>query len=129
MRLQLPFGLPAVVVSASAPARPWFRPAFLVVVAALVVAMSLKYAAKVQKPGDGGQQTRSAFLRWRGMIHELFAGGNVYVGVHEYPNPPVMAVVLKPFADLPPVAGALAWFYAKVGMAVLAGVWVARLVT
>ena len=127
MLVKLPFGLPAVRFSASAPARPWFRPVFLLVVAALVVAMSLKYAAKVQKPGDAGHQTRSAFLRWRGMIHELFAGGNVYVGVHEYPNPPVMAAVLKPFADLPPVAGALAWYYAKVGMAVLAGVWVFRL--
>ncbi|MDB5314126.1 MAG: hypothetical protein JWO38_8328 [Gemmataceae bacterium] len=108
------------------PAR--FRAVFLAVLAVVVVGMSLKYAAKVTKPGDGGQQTRSAFLRWRAMIHEVFAGENIYVGVHEYPNPPIMAVVLKPFADLPPVAGAMAWFYAKVVMAVLAAVWVFRLV-
>lgn len=104
------------------------RLAFVLGLAVLVVGMSLKYAAKASKPADNGQQTRSAFLRWRAMIHEVFAGGNVYVGVHEYPNPPVMAVVLKPFADLPPLAGALAWFYAKVAMAVLAAVWVFRLV-
>lgn len=111
----------------SAPAAR-LRLAFVLALAVLVVGMSLKYAAKVAKPGDSGQQTRSAFLRWRAMIHEVFAGGNVYVGVHEYPNPPVMAVVLKPFADLPPIAGALTWFYAKVLMAVLACVWVFRLV-
>jgi len=104
------------------------RLAFVLALAVLVVGMSLKYAAKASKPADNGQQTRSAFLRWRAMIHEVFAGGNVYVGANEYPNPPVMAVVLKPFADLPPLAGALAWFYAKVGMAVLSVVWVFRLV-
>ncbi len=104
------------------------RLAFVLALAALVVGMSVKYAAKASKPGDDGRQTRSAFLRWRAMIHEAFAGTNVYVGVHEYPNPPVMAVVLKPFADLPPLAGALAWFYAKVLMAALACVWVFRLV-
>lgn len=104
------------------------RLAFVLALAVLVVGMSLKYAAKASKPGDNGQQTRSAFLRWRAMIHEVFAGTNVYVGVHEYPNPPIMAVVLKPFADLPPLAGALTWFYAKVLMAVLACVWTFRLV-
>lgn len=104
------------------------RLAFVAALAVLVVGMSVKYAAKAARPGDTGQQTRSAFLRWRAMIHEVFAGGNVYVGVNEYPNPPVMAVVLKPFADLPPLAGALTWFYAKVLMAVLAVAWVVRLV-
>ena len=108
------------------PAR--FRIAFLAVLAIVVVGMSLKYAVKIEKPGDTGQQSRSAFLRWRSMIHEVFAGTNIYVGVYEYPNPPIMAIVLKPFADLPPMAGAIAWFYAKVLMAVLAAVWVFRLV-
>ena len=107
------------------PAR--FRLAFVAALALLVVGMSVKYAAKVSKPGDGGQLTRSAFLRWRAMIHDVFAGENVYVGANEYPNPPVMAIILKPFADLPPVTGALAWFYAKVLMAVAAAVWVFRL--
>ena len=73
------------------------RIVFVVILTVIAIGMSLRYAAKVNKPGDSGQQTRSAFLRWRGMIHELFAGGNVYVGVHEYPNPPIMALALKPF--------------------------------
>lgn len=107
---------------------PRLRLAFLVALAALVVAMSLKYAAKAAKPGDAGAQTRSAFLRWRAMVNDVFAGTNIYVGAHEYPNPPVMAIILRPFAALPPLAGALAWFYLKVTMAALAAVWVFRLV-
>jgi hypothetical protein len=63
------------------------------------------------------------------MILDVFAGANVYVGKNEYPNPPVMAIVLRPFAELPPVVGAMTWFYAKVLMAVLAAVWTFRLVS
>ncbi|WP_227255053.1 glycosyltransferase family 87 protein [Frigoriglobus tundricola] len=104
------------------------RLAFFALLAVIVVLMSVKYAAKISKPGDSGQQSRSAFLRWRELINGVFRGENIYVGVNEYPNPPIMAVLLRPFAALPPVAGALAWFYAKVLLAVLAAVWVFRLV-
>ncbi len=104
------------------------RLAFFALLAAIVVLMSVKYAVKISKPGDGGQQSRSAFLRWREMINGVFRGENIYVGVNEYPNPPIMAILLRPFAALPPVVGALAWFYAKVLLAVLAAVWVFRLV-
>jgi hypothetical protein len=61
------------------------------------------------------------------MINAAFAGENIYAGRNEYPNPPIMAILLKPFMWLPPAAGALAWFYAKVLMAVLAGAWAFRL--
>lgn len=108
------------------PAR--FRAAFLTMLAVIVVGMSLKYAAKVAKVGDDGKQSRSAFLRWRTMILDVAAGANVYVGVNEYPNPPIMAAILLPFAKLPPLAGALAWFYAKVLMAALAAMWAFRLI-
>lgn len=113
-------------VRATRPGR--FRAAFLGALAIVLVVMSLKYAAKVSKPGDTGQQSRSAFLRWRTMILDVFDGTNVYTGKNEYPNPPVMAIILWPFAALPPVTGAMTWFYAKVLMAVLAAVWVFRLV-
>jgi hypothetical protein len=79
------------------------------------------------KPGNSGEQTRSAFLRWRTMILDVFDGTNVYVGKNEYPNPPIMAIVLRPFAELPPIAGAMTWFYAKVLMAILSAIWVFRL--
>jgi hypothetical protein len=105
-----------------------FRLAFGAALAVLVLLMSAKYAAKISKPGNGGELTRSAFLRWREMINGVFAGENIYVGANEYPNPPIMAIVLKPFAALPAKVGALVWFYAKVLMAVLAAVWAWRLV-
>ena len=106
-----------------------FRVAFLGLLAVVLAVTSIQYAAKVAKPAETGQQSRSAFLRWRAMILDVFAGANVYVGKNEYPNPPVMAIVLRPFAELPPVVGAMAWFYAKVLMAVLAAVWTFRLVS
>ena len=103
------------------------RTAFLAALAVVVVLMSVKYAAKIDKPSASGQQSRSAFLRWREMVNGVFAGENIYVGRNEYPNPPIMAVLLRPFTMLPPTVGALAWFYAKVLLAVLAVVWVFRL--
>lgn len=106
-----------------------FRAAFLGLLAIIILVTSLQYAAKVAKPAENGRLSRSAFLRWRAMILDVFAGANVYVGKNEYPNPPVMAIVLRPFAELPPVVGAMTWFYAKVLMAVLAAVWTFRLVS
>ena len=104
------------------------RLAFYAALAAIVVLMSVKYAVKISKPGDGGQLSRSAFLRWRELVNGVFRGENIYVGANEYPNPPIMAVLLRPFAALPPAVGALAWFYAKVLLAILAAVWTFRLV-
>jgi len=105
-----------------------FRLGFLGLLAIVLVVMSLQYLTKVAKPGDSGQQTRSAFLRWRAMIRNVFDGVNVYTGLNEYPNPPIMAIVLRPFVELPPVVGAMAWFYAKVAMAALAAIWIFRLI-
>jgi len=106
-----------------------FRVAFLGLLAIVLLVTSFQYAAKVARPADHGRQTRSAFLRWRAMILDVFVGANPYVGRNEYPNPPVMAIVLRPFAELPPLAGAMTWFLTKVLMAVLAAVWTFRLVS
>jgi hypothetical protein len=106
-----------------------YRIAFLGLLAIVLLVTSLQYAAKVAKPADHGRQTRSAFLRWRAMILDVFAGANPYVGRNEYPNPPVMAIVLRPFAELTPVVGAMTWFWVKVLMALLAAVWTFRLVS
>ena len=45
-----------------------------------------------------------------------------------YPNPPIMALILRPLAGLPPLVGALTWFYLKVVMTFLAIHWAFRLV-
>lgn len=115
----------AVAACAAHPRRA--RAAFFALLAAVVLLTAAKYVAKIAKPSDNGTQSRSAFLRWREMINGVFAGENIYVGANEYPNPPIMAVLLRPFAALPPVAGALAWFAFKVLLAALAAVWAFRL--
>ncbi len=94
----------------------------------LLAVVTVQYVAKVQTPDEFGRQSRSAFLRWRGMIHELMAGGNIYVGRNEYPNAPIMALILWPFAALPPLSGALLWLYFKAAATVVAGIWVIRAV-
>jgi uncharacterized membrane protein YhdT len=104
------------------------RAAFAAILAVLFILMSIKYAVKIQKPDIKGEQSRSAFLRWREMVNGLFHGANIYVGTNEYPNPPIMAIILRPFTALPPVVGALAWFYTKVLLALIAAAWVFRLV-
>jgi hypothetical protein len=86
-----------------------------------------KYTVKVQKPDEAGQLTRSAFLRWRGMIHEMIAGKNIYIAKQEYPNPPIMALILWPFAALPPLVGAMVWLYVKALLAAVAVIWLLRL--
>src|SRR5215207_7921266 len=125
--LSFPKVLGARVAAAHATNPRRVRIAFFTVLAVIVLLMSVKYAAKIAQAGADGRQSRSAFLRWREMINGVFAGENIYVGVNEYPNQPIMAVLLKPFAALPPAVGALSWFYAKVLLAVLAAVWVFRL--
>lgn len=70
---------------------------------------------------------RSAFVRWQSQVLALDEGVDI-ARQFNYPNPPIMAVLLLPLAELPPLAGALAWFYLKVAMTLLAIWWVFRLV-
>src|SRR5262249_42525195 len=70
---------------------------------------------------------RSAFLRWRDQIQEWKTGVNIWAK-HNYPNPPIMALLLRPLAELPPLVGSMTWFYLKVGMALAAIALTFRLV-
>jgi hypothetical protein len=83
--------------------------------------LSVQYTFKVKDDG------RSAFLRWRPQLLDLGEGVNIYER-HNYPNPPIMALLLAPLAQLPPLAGSLAWFFLKAGLTVLAMHWVLLLV-
>lgn len=84
--------------------RRWLLPAVLIVFAAV----SVQYAFKALRH-------RSAFVRWREQILQLETG-HIYER-YNYPNPPIMALILRPLAELPPLTGALIWFYLKAGMA------------
>jgi hypothetical protein len=94
----------------------WFVAALLL----LFLALSVKYSFKAV-------QNRGAFSRWQPQVLDLDKGIDI-TRQHNYPNPPVMAVLLEPLAHLPPVTAALVWFYVKVALALLALHWAFRLV-
>ncbi len=86
----------------------------------LFVAVSVQYYFKI----DDAQ--RSAILRWRPQIQQLYD-----VNIYErftYPNPPIMALLLKPVIELSPIVAGLTWFYLKVAMTLLTLMWVFQLV-
>jgi hypothetical protein len=94
----------------------WFV-AFLL---ALFVGVSVQYSHKALA-------NRSAILRWQPQLLGLEEGVDI-AQRYNYPNPPIMALLLYPLAKLPPLAAALVWFYAKVGLTLLSLRWVFQLV-
>jgi hypothetical protein len=87
------------------------------------VIINVQYVVKIAR---SDRETRSAFVRWSSQIAELGTGVDIWEH-HNYPNPPIMALILKPLMHLPPLAGSLIWFYLKIAMAVLSIYWVLRL--
>jgi alpha-1,2-mannosyltransferase len=93
---------------------------FLGLLVVLFALLGLRYSIKVL-------QDRSAFRRWQPQIQQLSEGVDLSARFN-YPNPPIMAVLLEPFARMPPLAGAITWFSLKLAMAVVSLYWVFRLV-
>jgi alpha-1,2-mannosyltransferase len=93
----------------------WFWAGLLL----LFVALGVKYSSKVS-------ERRSAILRWRPQVLRLADGVDLSARFN-YPNPPIMAVLLYPLMRLPPWWTALVWFALKVGMTLLAFRWAFRL--
>jgi hypothetical protein len=111
---------PAVLRPSLAGRERWFVGALIL----LFIGFSVQYSLKVVSHES---QTRSAFLRWREQILKMEQGANPW-DENSYPNPPIMALLLRPLMEMPPLAGALTWFYLKVTMALLAIRWAFRLV-
>lgn len=107
----------------AAPSRAWQR-WFVVGLLLFFAALSVRYTLKVCDPE---RDSRSAILRWRPQILELDNGTDIW-DRSGYPNPPIMVLLLRPLAHLPPLAMCLVWFYLKVAMALLAIHWCFRLV-
>ncbi len=101
-------------------------PAQRVFIAALLlffVGVSIQYSAKAAKG-------RSAINRWAPQIQQLETGDDIHKQFN-YPNPPIMAVLLWPISELVtihPLLGALVWFYIKVAMAAYCLLAVFRLI-
>ncbi|HEV2947582.1 MAG TPA: hypothetical protein VGX70_09415, partial [Gemmataceae bacterium] len=93
----------------------WFVAALL----AFFVLLSIQYSYKAVAG-------RSAFVRWRSQIEHL-DDADIYQRFN-YPNPPIMALLLEWLVRMPPLAGSLTWFYLKVGMVLVSFYWVFRLV-
>ena len=62
------------------------------------------------------------FCAWQEQLLNL--GDEDISQQHNYPNPPVMAVLLYPLARLPALASALGSVYLKVALTMLALVWI-----
>jgi hypothetical protein len=86
---------------------------FLISLLCFFVGLSVQYSCKVL---DFRSANRSAILRWREQIIDLTKGEDIYLR-YNYPNPPIMALMLYPLTELSPLGQSLAWFYLKVGMA------------
>jgi hypothetical protein len=102
---------------------PWLIPGLTLL---LLVVLSVPYLLKVLHVREGQSiETRSAILRWRPQLLEMEAGQDIS-GRHNYPNPPIMGLVLLPVAQLPPLASALAWYYVKAILAAVTLFWIFR---
>jgi hypothetical protein len=96
---------------------------FVAVLLLFFVGLSVQYSYKALA-------NRSAIVRWQPQLMSLEAGEDIS-GRYNYPNPPMMAVLLYPLAklgQLHPLAAALTWFYLKVGLTLLVFRWVFRFV-
>jgi alpha-1,2-mannosyltransferase len=89
----------------------------------IFITVSVQYSVKVSKG-------KSALIRWAEQIKQMEGGEDIHKK-YNYPNPPIMALLLTPLAELVAVnaiLGALTWFYVKVALAILCMLWVFRLV-
>jgi hypothetical protein len=94
----------------------WFVVGLLLFFAVL----SISYGAKVVS-------NKSAIMRWHEQLQHFSDGENAWER-YNYPNPPIMALLLRPLVEMRPAPAAFTWFFLKVGMTLLALYWVFRLV-
>jgi hypothetical protein len=115
---------PATPRTSASPLRWWVLIGLLVV----LLGVGIQYTFKAS-------DERSAFVRWRNQVEDLGRGIDIYQ-VHVYPNPPITALILYPFVQLPKIelaqfdldTGALTWFAFKVLMTTLAFLWTVQII-
>jgi hypothetical protein len=83
---------------------------------ALILFFAAIYAQYILKLHHSEHGMRSAFLRWKIQLEDLDVGVNVWEK-HAYPNPPIMALILRPFLQLSPTVGSSLWFGFKAALA------------
>ncbi|MFM7110734.1 MAG: hypothetical protein ACKO26_06285, partial [Planctomycetota bacterium] len=73
--------------------------------ALFLMALTIQYLVKISDPRRGN---RSAIQRWQPQLLGLEQGEDISKE-YQYPNPPVMSVLLLPLAKLPSGAMAVTW--------------------
>ena len=80
------------------PCQRWFVLGLLL----FFVAVSVVYSAKVVRD-------KSAIVRWHEQLKEFKDGENAWER-YNYPNPPIMAILLRPLVEMSPRAAAFTWY-------------------
>jgi hypothetical protein len=96
----------------------------LLVTTLFLLAIGAQYLIKIS---DQRRTNRSAIQRWQPQILGLEQGEDISK-TYQYPNPPIMSVLLLPLVRLPAMSMATIWYLAKVVMAILVLSWSFRLV-
>jgi alpha-1,2-mannosyltransferase len=96
----------------------------LAAMALFLMALTVQYLVKISDPRRGN---RSAIQRWQPQLLGLEQGEDISKE-YQYPNPPVMSVLLLPLAKLPSGTMAVTWYLAKCLMALAVMAWCLRLV-
>lgn len=87
-----------------------------VLLVAFAAVTYLRYDIKIRELSSDDTYTKSAILRWRPQLEALDRGIDIY-DRFQYPNPPIMALILKPFTALPVFTQAAVWFLVKILLA------------
>ena len=93
----------------------FWRLVVLVIAAITVIVLLIACGRKAWKQ-------QGAFFDWRPVAVAVFDGVDVYAE-HHFPNSPIVAVFLYPFALLPPFLGGLAFALVKITLAAIAVYW------
>lgn len=101
-------------------ARAWI----LTAMSAFLVVLAVQYLVKISDPR---RANRSAIQRWQPQLLGLDQGEDISK-TYQYPNPPIMSVLLLPLARLPSATMAITWYLAKCLMALMVMAWSLRLV-
>src|SRR5262245_11859614 len=80
-------------------------------------AVSARYCLKVYKVESPESADRSAIQRWMPQLRDYVAGENIWQK-HNFPCPPIMALILAPLTFMPPAVAAMSWFAVKAAMTI-----------
>ena len=89
------------------------------ILAGLCVFFAIINVQHFLKVKNSDRPSQTAFLRWTPQVREISEGVNIWLK-YNWPNTPIMALILKPLMDIdPPIIGSQIWLFAKMIFAVV----------